>query len=72
MAGAAGLATREDKNINEQYTLVGYVSKYGVSAGGGRNNRQGWYVQSVLERTTYGTVGTGDWNPPYAECPRPT
>ena len=31
----------------------------------------GRIVRSVSERTTSGTVGTGDWNPPCAECPRP-
>ena len=34
-------------------------------------SRHGWIVRSVSERTTSGTVGTGDLNMPYVECTRP-
>ena len=72
-AGVEGPATREDENINETiYVSWVCVRVQEFIRGNVRATDRRWYVRSFSERTTSGTVGTGDWNPPCAECPRPT
>ena len=72
-ASVEGPATWMTKILTKQSILVGYVSEYGhlYRWGDGVTDR-GWYVGYVLEHTTSRTVGTGDYNPPCTECPRPT
>ena len=43
-----------------------------ISTWGVRETDRWWYVRSVSERTTSGTVRTWDWNLPCVEFPMPT
>ena len=72
-AGAVGRAAWEGKNIHKNIYVSWVCVGVRVVLRGevGVTDRR-WYVRSVSERTTSGTVGTGDWNPPCTECPRPT
>ena len=61
------------KNIYE-YVGMACVSVHDFIQREFRAKERSWhgrFVRSVSERTTSGTVRTGDWNPPCAECPRP-